>query len=453
MTKALKYLALACALFFAAEYYSFSQDAKLDRIVDDLIIQAVDKYQQGKADDARILLQGAESLSPNNDAVHYWLGLIAAKNNDVENTLAHLEKAVALDSTNQWYLGTLGKIYKAIGKPDKAQPIFEKLSNTNHKNPEYLASLSEVYIDNFEIDKADSALTRLENATGPSDYIDMSRLELLRLRGRFDDYLSGMNKAFASPDIPAKGKCDFVTNFMRSGDPRFIRSHLPRLDSLVQTCLRVHPADTSVAHLAISYYYAVGNYDKMLQTCKQFPQHKFAVYSELDYYYKNQDYQAAADCCDRLLELVKDNPADCCAIHLTKADCLHSMGSIEKAYQEFESTLKCFPNDPTVLNNYAYVMSCDGRNLRKCARLSKKAVEAQPENCSFLDTYAWILYLQKKYPQAKTYFKKALIYGGKDSDVVLGHYADTLEALGETDLAEGYRQKAILKKNEKKSDR
>ena len=78
--------------------------------------------------------------------------------------------------------------------------------------------------------------------------------------------------------------------------------------------------------------------------------------------------------------------------------------------------------------------------------MSRITIEEEPDNATYLDTYGWLLYLLKKPEEAKPYFKHAMIFGGKDSDVVLKHYSLVLEALGETDLATYYR---ILSENKK----
>ncbi|MBR2608972.1 MAG: hypothetical protein IKC68_04525, partial [Bacteroidales bacterium] len=62
-------------------------------------------------------------------------------------------------------------------------------------------------------------------------------------------------------------------------------------------------------------------------------------------------------------------------------------------------------------------------------------IEAEPDNATYLDTYAWILHLMGKSSEAKPLFKHAMLYGGKDSPVILDHYAEVLYALKEYDLA------------------
>ena len=456
MKRIAKYVLLFCAGVAAASIPAWGDalpaqvsSDKAARAACDLVIQAVAKYQEGKTDEAEAFLYGALAVDERNDAAHYWLGNILAGRNDVEGTMSHFERAAQLDSTNQWYQSRLGNLYAALGQPEKAVPIFENLTASNHKNPEYMASLADAYTACSQLEKADSVLNKLEDYMGPSSYVDMSRLQVLRLRGRYDEYLQGMDKAFADPELPSQGKSDFIINFIRGGNPRFVISHRQQLASLVETCLRVHPKDTCVGHMAASFYYAFGDKDKVLQTCALFPYDKQMIYLELDVHYKASRWSDAVICCDRLIALAPSEVDDeeRCTLHGTKADCLHYMGLEDKAYKEYETALECCPGEPMVLNNYAYMMACDGRNLAKCARMSRKAIEAESENYTYLDTYAWILYKQKKYKQAKVYFKKALIYGGKESDVILGHYADVLEALGETDLAEGYRQQAKLKKD------
>ena len=82
--------------------------------------------------------------------------------------------------------------------------------------------------------------------------------------------------------------------------------------------------------------------------------------------------------------------------------------------------------------------------------MSRRTVEKEPDNPTYLDTYAWILHLMGKDAEAKPLFKHAMLYGGKESSVVLKHYSIVLEALGETDLAKVYSKMAQDKEKEGK---
>ena len=82
--------------------------------------------------------------------------------------------------------------------------------------------------------------------------------------------------------------------------------------------------------------------------------------------------------------------------------------------------------------------------------MSKKTIDQEPDNATYLDTYGWLLHLLGKDQDAKAVFKHALIYGAKDSATSLEHYAEVLESLGENDLAKVYRTQAANKKAEGK---
>jgi tetratricopeptide (TPR) repeat protein len=97
--------------------------------------------------------------------------------------------------------------------------------------------------------------------------------------------------------------------------------------------------------------------------------------------------------------------------------------------------LKINPDYVYALNNYAYYLSLEGKNLKKAYQMSKRTVEAEPDNATYLDTFGWILFLQGKALEAKPFFKKAMLYGGKESAVIMDHYAEVLYALKEYDLA------------------
>ena len=158
-------------------------------------------------------------------------------------------------------------------------------------------------------------------------------------------------------------------------------------------------------------------------------------------YIKN-DWEGVLDQCGVLQELArregdKDHLAEALSI---AGDVLYKeIGDKKKAFAAYEEALKIDPDQATVLNNYAYYLSLEGRKLRKALKMSRRAVELDPDNASYLDTCGWLLYLLKKPKEAKPYFKHAMLYGGKDSAVVLEHYAKVLDALGEKDLALYYQ--------------
>lgn len=95
-----------------------------------------------------------------------------------------------------------------------------------------------------------------------------------------------------------------------------------------------------------------------------------------------------------------------------------------------------------MLNNYAYFLSLRNDKLDKASEMAAKANQIEPNQASYQDTYAWILYAQKKYTDARLWIEKAITNGGAKSGTILEHYGDILYQLNETDKAVEQWQKA-----------
>lgn len=89
-------------------------------------------------------------------------------------------------------------------------------------------------------------------------------------------------------------------------------------------------------------------------------------------------------------------------------DLYHEQKQNEKAYAAYDSSLVYKENNLGCLNNYAYFLSLENRELDKAQEMSYKTVQAEPDNVTFLDTYAWILFLKGKYTEAKIYIDKVI---------------------------------------------
>lgn len=81
-------------------------------------------------------------------------------------------------------------------------------------------------------------------------------------------------------------------------------------------------------------------------------------------------------------------------------DMYYAAGNLEKTYRAYDNSLFFFPSNALTLNNYAYFLSENGGDLDKALTMSEKALEADPENPTYLDTFAWILFKKKEYKEA-----------------------------------------------------
>ncbi|MCK5169810.1 MAG: hypothetical protein KAQ75_08020, partial [Bacteroidales bacterium] len=101
----------------------------------------------------------------------------------------------------------------------------------------------------------------------------------------------------------------------------------------------------------------------------------------------------------------------------------------------FDLVLKRDPGNLYVINNYSYYLSLREVKLEYAESISKKTIEAEPDNDTYLDTYAWILFKLERYEDALLIIKRAIENGGIDSDVIVEHYGDILYKTGDKDKA------------------
>lgn len=118
------------------------------------------------------------------------------------------------------------------------------------------------------------------------------------------------------------------------------------------------------------------------------------------------------------------------------ADLLNEKGETNEALKRYEQALGYLPKDALLLNNYAYALATSNRNIERAEALASEAIRIDSSNASFLDTYAWILYLRENYGLAKYYIESA-IRNSKEgvSSVLLDHYGDILWKLNDKDNA------------------
>lgn len=95
-----------------------------------------------------------------------------------------------------------------------------------------------------------------------------------------------------------------------------------------------------------------------------------------------------------------DNSSRVAGLMSLVGDAMHEQGEREKSYVMYENSLLFDDSQPMVYNNYAYFLAIEGGDLEKAARLSSIALALEEGNPTYIDTYAWILYLSGEYEDA-----------------------------------------------------
>lgn len=162
--------------------------------------------------------------------------------------------------------------------------------------------------------------------------------------------------------------------------------------------------------------------------------------------YLNQDDKGALEAFHNgAMRIDDDTPADMASkVYMFMGDILHGMGQKKEAYMAYDSCLVYNPDQIECLNNYAYFLSTENRDLKRAEQMSYKTIKAEPDNATFLDTYAWILYKEERYEEARIYIDQVM---KADPDNVTGvlndHAGDIYIKLGLTAEAVGFWKKAL----------
>jgi tetratricopeptide (TPR) repeat protein len=191
-----------------------------------------------------------------------------------------------------------------------------------------------------------------------------------------------------------------------------------------------------------SSYFEKGEYQKLVETMlkaeKNLPKDSrmpFLLglgYSRLD------QNEAAITALRRSLDLKPDDINTLSTLALT-LDGLHRYQESDSLY---ERALKVDPRSHLVMNNYGYSLAERGLQLERALQMSLQAIEAEPNNDSYLDTVGWVYFKLGRYNEALKYISKAITAGGA-SATVYEHMGDIQYKLGEKNKAEQFWKQAL----------
>lgn len=355
--------------------------------VENSILDAVGLIEAGEISAAVAQLDSLAAVAPDNDAVRYYLGICSYATGNVGEAAGHFQAAAALDSTNYWYKETLVNLYVSTGNAEAAEGIFRELK-----------------------------------AHDPARYPDIATRSVLagayRMKRNYPAFFSTLAELVRDTDAEDEMKYNALMGALGNFDARTFNALLPQMETLMRIYSEAEPRSV----------------------------HAHSLYMQMASQLSHS--QTVIDECRKLMELQPDDPDAQVSGYAIIGDTLYSMGRRREAFKSYEQALKIDPRDLTVLNNYAYYLSLKRQRLRKAEKMSRITIEKEPDNPTFLDTYGWILFLRGKAAEAKPYFKHAMIYGGKDSAVILMHFSMVLDKLGEKDLATYYANLAKAKKEE-----
>ena len=222
---------------------------------------------------------------------------------------------------------------------------------------------------------------------------------------------------------------------------------MPReaMHNVVKKVLEIEPDNSSARMHLVGDAWLAEKFDEVIRLCKDAriynPEEiKFYYYQGLAYFNKD-DFDDALDAFkngvgaitgESDVEMVSD-------LYMLMGDLLFKKEMKAEAYEAYDSCLQWRPDNIACLNNYAYFLSIDGKHLDKAEEMSRRTIKKEPENPTYLDTYAWVLFRQKRYAEAKIYIEQALKFDTVDVS------ADVLEHAGDIYANNGEMEKAMEK--------
>jgi len=209
----------------------------------------------------------------------------------------------------------------------------------------------------------------------------------------------------------------------------------------LELAYQLKPESSYISKSLLVAHVAKGDPDRALEIYKSLNS-KNDFWLQKIYFYllvETEKYQSAFELAERLFEW-PDTAKRITGISTSFASSIVpvylKLGKPNLMEKRIQQSLKYLPNDLSLLNSFAYQFAEENYNLKQAEKWIKKVYENTQVNSAYADTYAWILYKQGRYREAKDEIDLALSLERKDSAEILLHAGDIYLKLG-------YRSKAI----------
>ena len=361
---------------------------------------------------------------------------------DIEHAFAEIENLAKEYPYEMRYLTMLGDVYLENGKEEEAYSTFQEVLSAEPGYAPAMLSMATYYNktgqDSLYRLQLDSLLLnqKVESATK----VNIMRQLIMRSeRGDKDStQIVGLFNSMLAQEQENADVAMLAAQYLLS--KRMDEEAKPVLQQVVDIDPENKPARLQLLSFAISKE----DLDEVIRLCAPAVEYmpealEFYYYWGIAHYQKKQH--------DEALEVFKKGVRQVDAnsdknmvsdFYSIMGDLYHIRKMNVEAYEAYDSALVYKPDNVGALNNYAYYLSVERKDLDKAEEMSYRTVKAEPTNSTYLDTYAWILFEKGKYAEARIYIDQAILNGGDKSSVVMEHGGDIYYQVGEPEKALEY---------------
>ena len=490
------------ALYEISQYYMFLRQVPQGQVaLEQAVAFAPDNYwysqglvslyqQQNELDKAAALLEKMVTRFPSKqDPLFSLLDIYSRqeKYNDVISTLNRLEKRLG---KNEQLSMEKFRIYLQMKDDKKAFQEIESLVQEYPMDMRYQVILGDVYLQNGKKQEAYDAYQKVlavepdnpmalfsmasyYEQTGQKElYQQQLDTLLLNKKVTSDTKISVMRQVIAENEqSSAKDSTQVIALFDRMMKQDMDDPQIPMLYSqyllsknmeqeavpVLEQVVDLDPTNKAARLMLVSAAVKKEDYKQIIKVCEPgieaTPDALELYYYLAIAYHQAEQGDSVLSVCNRALEhITPDTRKEVISdFYSIMGDIYHTKKQMTEAYAAYDSALVYNPSNIGALNNYAYYLSVERRDLDKAEEMSYKTVKAEPNNSTYLDTYAWILFEKGNYAEARIHIDNAMKNDGEKSDVIVEHCGDIYFMTGDVEGALKYWKKALEMGSESKT--
>lgn len=422
----------------------------------DILLNLVELYsQQNQYQKVIQVLNQLEKVMGKNEQISMEKFKTYLMMNDSKKAFNEIESLVREYPLDTRYQVILGDVYLQHNKKEEAYNIYQKVLASEPDNAMALYSMASYYnaignkdmyeqqLDTFLLNKKVPAETKVDVMKQLISQYEQENRDSTKIIRLFDRIIK---EDAEDTQIPMLYANYLVAKGMNEAS-------LPILEHIVA----LDPSNVAARLMILSAAIKKEDYKKVIQICEpgiEATPDALELYFYLAIAYNQAErYNDALAISRKALTHVKDDTkkdivSDFYAII---GDALHTQNKNTEAFAAYDSSLVNNPDNVGALNNYAYYLSVERKQLDKAEEMSYKTVKAEPKNSTYLDTYAWILFIKGNYTQARIYIDTAMKNGGSDDNTITEHCGDIYYMTGDKEDALKYWQKSESLGNKSKT--